>query len=61
MHSTAFLPLIAKEVVSFANLVKSVRNQCHGQRKSLTVLLNSRPSRRIELYTKVCYNAAITT
>ena len=31
-----------------------MKNQCHGQRKSLTVQLNSRRVRRIELYTKVC-------
>ena len=31
-----------------------MRGQCNGQRKSLTVQLNSRPVRRIELYTKVC-------
>ena len=34
--------------------LKSMKNQCHGQRKSLTVQLNSRPVRRIELYTKIC-------
>ena len=31
-----------------------MRGQCHGQRQSLTVQLNSRLVRRIELYTKVC-------
>ena len=31
-----------------------MRSQCHRQRKSLTVQLNSRPMRRTELYTKVC-------
>ena len=33
-----------------------MRSQRHGQRKSLTVHLNSRPVRRIELYTKVWTN-----
>ena len=31
-----------------------MRGKCPGQRKSLTVHLNSRPVRRMELYTKVC-------
>ena len=30
-----------------------MRSQCHGQRTSLIVQLNSRPVRRIELHTKV--------
>ena len=34
-----------------------MRSQWHGQRKSLTMQLNSRPVRRIELYTKVCTEA----
>ena len=34
-----------------------MRSQCHGQRTSLIVKLNSRPVRRIELYTKVCTEA----
>ena len=29
-------------------------SQCHGQRNSLTVQLNARPVRRIELNRKVC-------
>ena len=31
-----------------------MRNQYHGQRKSLTMWLNLRPVKRIELYTNVC-------
>ena len=34
-----------------------MRSQCHGQRTSLIVQLNSRPVRRIELHTKVCTEA----
>ena len=38
----------------FLITLKSMRSQCCGQRKSLTVQLNLRPVMRIELYTKVC-------
>ena len=31
-----------------------MRSHCPGQRQSLTVQLNLRPVRRIELYTKLC-------
>ena len=34
--------------------LRSMRSKCDGQRKSLTVQLNSRPVRRIELIRKYC-------
>ena len=40
--------------IQFQIILKSMRSQCHGQRKSLTVQLISTPVRRIELHTKVC-------
>ena len=40
--------------IQFRITLKSMRSQCHRQRKFLNMLLNLRPVRRIELYTKVC-------
>ena len=40
--------------IQFPILLKSMRNQCHGQRKSFTVQLNLRPVRRTEWCTIVC-------
>ena len=39
--------------IQFRITLKSMRNHCHGQRKSITVQLNLKPVRRIELCTKV--------
>ena len=40
--------------IQFRIALKSMRNQCQGQRKSLTVQLNSRKVRIEEFYIKVC-------
>ena len=40
--------------IQFRITLKSIRSQCHGQRKTLNMQLNLRPVRRIELNTKVC-------
>ena len=39
--------------------MKSMSNQCHGKRKFLTMQFNSKPVRRIEMYTKV--TVSVTT
>ena len=50
--------------IQFRITLESMRSQCHGQRKSFTMQLNSRWVRRIELYTNVCteseYKSSIT-
>ena len=40
--------------IEFQITLKFMRGQCHGQRQSLTVQLNSKSVRRTDLYTKVC-------
>ena len=40
--------------IQFRITLKSIRSQCHGQRKTLNMQLNLRSVRRIELNTKVC-------
>ena len=40
--------------IQFRITLKSMRSQCHGQNKSLTVQHNSRRVMRIASYTKVC-------
>ena len=59
LASFSHTPITSKKAVwhmaiQFQIILKSMRSQCHGQRKSLTVQLISTPVRRIELYTKVC-------
>ena len=42
--------------IQFLIKLKSMRSQCSGQRKCLTVQLNSRPVRRIRFYAKIDSN-----